>query len=217
MTGSLGGGGFLSRLAPFQGEHGDAGAVHGLYAQGDAVGGDDVAGLGGAAQGTQDEAADGVEVLVWEVQVEVVVDVGDRDTPVHSVGVLAQGFDCGLVFVELVLNLPDQFLDHVLYRNEALDGAPLVYDYRHLQLAALELAQDLLYALRLGDDEAVPDQGPYVEAVAVFFGGPEQVLDVYRPQDVVDVALVDRVAGVAAEGGPLDQLLERGRGRERLD
>jgi hypothetical protein len=78
--------------------------------QGDVLGVDNVARLGRAAQGAQDVAADRVEVLVWKIELEVLVHVGDGDAAIYGVGVLANGFDGCLVLVELVLYLPDDLL-----------------------------------------------------------------------------------------------------------
>jgi hypothetical protein len=116
---------------------------------------------------------DSVEVLVGEVEIEALVHLGDRDAAVYRVNVLAQRFDGCLVLVELVLNLPDQFLKDVFYRDQTLDASPLVDDYGHLELALLELAQYLLYPLILGNDKAVADQGLEVEVFGLLLGGSE--------------------------------------------
>src|SRR5829696_5475646 len=96
-----------SILVALEREHRDAGAVHALDLQGDAVGLDRIAGLGRAAEGAQDVAAYGVEVLVGEVYLEAVVHVRYGDAPIHGVEVVADALDGGLVLVELVLDLPD--------------------------------------------------------------------------------------------------------------
>ena len=69
--------------------------------------------------------------------------------------------------------------------------SPLVDDDGHLQRTGLELLEDLLDALVLGYDQALPDNRPYVEVLRVLAGGPKQVLDVDRAEDVVEVFLVD--------------------------
>src|SRR5918998_1346932 len=183
----------------------------------DAVGLDGVLGFGRASKSTQHEAADGVEVLVVEVEVEVFVYLGDGDAAVHGVDAVPDLLDGSLALVELVLDLAHYLLEDVLYRYEALHAPPLVYDDSHLKLASLELPQDLLYGLVLRDDEAVPDDALDVEVLRFFLGRPEEILDVDRAEDVVEVLLVDRVSSVAPEGRLLGQLRERGVVRERLD
>src|SRR5215212_6901026 len=132
---------------PAQGEHRDARAVHALDLEDDAIRLDGVAGFGRAPECPEHVAADGVEVLVREVELEVLVHLGDGNAAVHGVDAVPDLLDGRLPLVELVLDLPHDLLEDVLYRDEALRAPPLIYDYRHLQLALLELPQDLLYGL----------------------------------------------------------------------
>src|SRR5215218_9233115 len=205
------------RFVSLEGEHRDAGAVDALYLHGDTVGLDGVAGLGGTSQGAEDVAAYGVEVLVGQVELETLVHVGYRDAAVDGVEAVADLLDCGLAFVELVLDLTDYLLDDVLDRDQSLDAPPLVYDYGHLQRAGLEVLEDLVDALVLGDDQTLPDDGPYVEIVGVRAGGPEKVLHVGGAEDVVEVFVVDGVACIAPVDGGVDQLGQGSVARERLD
>src|SRR5215207_2141155 len=196
-------------VVALEGEHGDAGTVDALYLHGGAVGFDGVAGLGGASQRAEDVAAYGVEVLVGQIELETLVHVDYWDAAVDGVEVLTDLLDSGLALVELVLDLPDDLLDDVLYGDKPLDAPPLVDDDGHLQRTGLELLEDLLDALVLGHDQALPDNGPYVEVLIVRAGCPEQVLYVGRAEDVVEVFLVDGVARVAPVDGGVDQLGER--------
>src|ERR687889_741159 len=171
------------RFVSLEGEHRDAGAVDALYLHGDTVGLDGVAGLGGTSQGAEDVAAYGVEVLVGHV------DYGDA--AVDGIEVVTDLLDGWLALVELILDLPDDLLDDVLYGDKPLDTPPLVYDYGHLQRTGLELLEDFLDAFVLGYDQTLPDDRPYVEIVDVLAGGPKQVLHVGGAQDVVEIFLVD--------------------------
>src|SRR5215211_8979160 len=175
------------RFVSLEGEHRDAGAVDALYLHGDTVGLDGVAGLGGTSQGAEDIAAYGVEVLVGQVELETLVHVDYGDAAVEGVEVVTDLLDGWLVLVEFVLDLPDNLLDNVLDGDKPLDAPPLVYDYSHLQRTGLELLEDLLDALVLGYDQALPENGPYVEIIRVRAGGPEQVLHVDGAEDVVEV------------------------------
>src|SRR5215204_3714522 len=206
----------LGVLGPLEGEHGDAGAVDALYLHGGAVGLDGVTGLRRASQGAEDIAAYGVEVLVGQVQLEALVHVGYRDAAVNCVEVVTDLLDGRLALVELVLDLTDYLLDDVLYGDKPLDTPPLVYYDGHLQRTDLELLEDLLDALVLGYDQALPDDRPYVEVLGALAGGPKQVLDVYCAEDLVQVFLVDGVARVASVDGGVDQLGERGVARQGL-
>src|SRR5215212_1775211 len=200
-----------------QGEHRDAGAVHALDVEGGTFGLDGVAELRGASQRPEDVAADGVEVLVRQVEVEILVHLDDGDAAVDGVDAVPDLLNRRLPLVELVLDLPDELLEDVLYRYESFDAAPLVYDDRHLQLALLELLQDLLYGLVLRDDEALPDEGPDVEIIRVLARRAQEVLHVDRAEDVVEVVLIDRVTRVAPEDRRIHHLRERGVHPEGLD
>src|SRR5829696_906948 len=207
----------LGILVALQGQHRDAGAVDAFYLHGGAFCLYGVAGLGGASEGAEDVATYGVEILVGQVEFETVVYVGYGDAAGDGEEVVADLLDGGLALVELVLDLPHYLLDDVLYRDKPLDAPPFVYDDGHLQLTGLELFEDILDALVLGYDQALPDNGPYVEILGVSAGGPEQVLDVDGAEDVVEVFLVDGIARVAPVDGDVDQLGERGVAGDGLD
>src|ERR671918_11486 len=190
------------RFVSLEGEHRDAGAVDALYLHGDTVGLDGVAGLGGTSQGAEDVAAYGVEVLVGQVDLETLVHVDYGDAAVDGIEVVTDLLDGWLALVELILDLPDNLLD---------------YDDGHLQRARLELLEYLLDALVLGYDQALPYYRPYVEVLSVRAGGPEQVLDVGRAEDVIEVFFIDGVARVTPVDGGVDQLGQRGVARNSLD
>ncbi len=107
-----------------EGEHGDAGAVDALYVRVAPSASTVSPDLGGTPEGAQDVAADGVEVLVGEVEVEVLVDLGDGDAAVYGVEAVAYLLDGGLALVELVLDLPDDLLEDVLYRDQSPPQCP---------------------------------------------------------------------------------------------
>src|SRR5829696_996732 len=207
----------LGILVALQGQHRDAGTVDALDLHGGAFGLYGVAGFGRASEGAEDVTADGVEVLVGQVEIEAIVYVGYGDAAVDGVEVVADLLDGRLPLVELVLDLPHYLLDDVLYRDKSLYAPPFVYDDGHLQRAGLELFEDILDALVLGYDQALPDNGPYVEILGVRAGGPEQIFDVDGTEDVVEVFFVDGVARVAPVDGGIHQLGERGVAGDGLD
>ncbi len=68
---------------------GDAGPIYLVYAQGIAIEDDLVADLGGASEVTEDEPADGVEVLARKVGIQGLVSEMDRGAAIYRVGAVA--------------------------------------------------------------------------------------------------------------------------------
>src|SRR5829696_1729539 len=204
------------------GDHlGDTGAVHLVHAQQVAVEADLVPDLGDAAQVAKDEAADGVEVLALELRTQGLVNDPYRDAAVYRVGAVRELADRRFFFVELVPDLADYLFDDVLQGEEPLEGAPLVYDYRHLEFVALELLEDPVYWTVLGNDEnlagEVAGRQVGVEA-ALRLDGAQHVLDVHGADDPIGrVVLVDRVAGIVTRRRDRDKLLQVHLRRERDD
>src|SRR3712207_5449981 len=164
----------------------DAGAVHLVHAQEVAVEADLVPHLGDATEAAEYQAAYGVEVLALERRAQDLVHHPDRDAAVYRVGVVGEAEDGRLLLVELVPDLADYLLDDVLEGEESLEGAPLVYDYRHLQLLPLEVLEDPVQRAVLGDDEdlarEVARRELGVEA-ALRLDGAQHVLDVHRSEE----------------------------------
>ena len=109
------------------------------------------------AQPLVDEAAKRVEPLAFDGHVEQIVQLGDADPGVHHEIVVGDALYPGLAHVELVLDLTDDLLQEVLDRHEAGDSAVLVDHDGHLDAPALELAQELLEGLSLGNEHGRPD------------------------------------------------------------
>src|SRR5690606_1742902 len=94
-----------------------------------------LAGLGQVPDLGRDQAADGVVLVVVEVRAEALVEIGDRGQRIDHV--LAVGLRGDqrlwiLGIVVLVVDLADDFLQHVLDRHEAGDAAVLVDHDRHV-------------------------------------------------------------------------------------
>ena len=73
-----------------------------------------------AAELVRDQTADGVEVVLGQVQAEGFVDAVDRGVAGDAVGAVGQRVDVAFVVavVELVLDLADDLLEHVLDRDQ---------------------------------------------------------------------------------------------------
>ena len=110
-----------------------------------------------------DEPADRVVlvgVLEPEVRVEQlgqVVDVGPAVDPGLVVG---QPDDQRLLLVVLVLDLADDLLEEVLDGDQAGRPAVLVEHDRDVDLAPLELVEQVVDAHRLGHEDGRPEQRP---------------------------------------------------------
>src|SRR5215204_1331137 len=156
-------------------------ALHLLHPQDAVANAHLVADLRRSAQLAEDQAAYGVEVLALEVGAHDPIDRPNRDASVHRVGSVLESLHVGLLFVELVADLAHDLLDYVLRRHYPLEGAPLIYDHRHLEPLLLEILQEFVYTPALRDDEHVAHEVPGIhvslEASSLF----------NRLQDVLDV------------------------------
>ena len=99
-----------------------------------------------------------------------------------------------LLFVELVLDRPEHLLDRVLDRHDAGRSAELVHDDRHVGAPPAHLPEEILGPLELGHEERLVDVLIEPEALLLFVGQREEVLDVEDPDDVVERPAIDREA-----------------------
>ena len=133
--------------------------------------------------------------------------------PDDLVDVRPERRDLRLLDVELVLDLADDLLDHVLQRDDAGDAAVLVEHRRHVHALGAHAAR------ACGRAGSVSGTNEIARATSVSdcrrLGGAEQVLDVDQPDHVVEVALAR--AGSACgrlRRAMLQVLFHRARGRE---
>ena len=103
--------------------------------------------------------------------------------------------DSASLLVELVLDLADDLLEHVLDRDQAGGVAELVDHDRQVVAVGAEVAQQLVQALALGHEHRRPQQRAQVQLGRAL--QLEQVLGHQDADDVVALALVDREARVA--------------------
>src|SRR5215213_11841118 len=129
----------------------DSLALHRVDVEHDAVVRDLVARRGGATEPAEDEAGDRVVVLLRQVDLELLVEVVDRERPADADPVLVEPLDRLVREVELVLDLAHDLLQHVLERDDSLHRAVLVDHDRQVLVGAPKLRQQRAEVLRLGN------------------------------------------------------------------
>ena len=108
-----------------------------------------------------DQAADGVVLVVVverHLRLEQLHEVVDRCPPVDPRLVVGELHDHRLLDVVLVLDLADDLLDQVLDRDETGRAAVLVEHDRQVDLAPLELVQQVVDGHRLGHEDRRPQE-----------------------------------------------------------
>ena len=189
----------------------DARAVDGGDVELDVVDLHAVADLRRAPELAEDDAADGVVVVVRQVALEALVELLDRQAALDPVEVGPEAHDRRVLGIEFVVDLADDLLEQVLQRDEARDRAVLVDDDRHVALQAADLGQQLAQALRLGHQVRRVQQRAQIGAgPGSVLQGHEQPPHVQHAEHVVELVAEDRIARVRV----LQHLLHRRRGRE---
>ena len=150
-------------LAP-DADAGDAAAGGAEDLDAEAAGDDLVALAGDLAELVEDQPAHGVKAVARQVNREVLLQEAQVDAGVQHHLVRADDLDLLLLLVELVHDVADDLLQDVLQGDEARGAAVLVHHDGHVAPAALELQQQLVDALALGDEEGgaqvVAQDGP---------------------------------------------------------
>ncbi len=112
-------------------------------------------------------------------------------------------FALGAVFV---VDLANQFFQHVFHRHQALGAAEFVQHDRHLRPLLSETLQQFGDPQRLGYQQRGADQLPQFDRPAHVLP-QEKVLGVDEADDVVQVAFVDRQPREAGHGHGADDLV----------
>src|SRR5579862_810985 len=120
------------------GETVDALPLDGVHPEDDPVVRHLVARLGGTSEQAEHESSDRVVVLIGQVDVELLVEVVDRERAVDPDRVVVDPLDGLVRQVELVLDLTDDLLDEILERDDPLDRAVLVDDDREVLVRSPE-------------------------------------------------------------------------------
>ena len=155
----------------------------------------------------------------WNLEVPQVEQVVDRGPAVDPRPVLAQLLDQRLLDVVLVLDLADDLLEEVLDRDQARRPAVLVEHDRDVDLAPLELVQQVVDRHRLRDEDRRPEQraqvGPAAPTSDLRNGSRSFA---YRiPMTSSIGVLVDGHPRVALVDHRVDGLVEGGRRRQGDD
>ena len=109
-------------------------------------------------EGAEDEAGDGLPVVVGQLEIEQLVEVVDAHAAVDRVVAVGQSLHLGVFLVVLVDDLADQLLEAVLERDQPGDRAVLVGDEREVELLGLHLAHQPADRLVLGDEPSAAHQ-----------------------------------------------------------
>ena len=176
------------------------GDVQVLKAEAVAAGGDLIHNL-------HDPTVDGDGIRL-DLQVEELAEVGQVAAAVDAEGILG---DLLVVLDDLVVLVPDvayQLLQDVLHGDDAQGTAVLVQDNGQVGLIGLKVAEQVVDALALMDEQGRGDeliQGLIGEAL-----GGEHVLGVDDADDLINAVLVDQQAGEAGLLKELTDLLHGG-------
>ncbi|MCY1231135.1 hypothetical protein D9M72_435720 [compost metagenome] len=157
------------------------------------------------------QSAHGVDVVVGKAGAEGLVELGDLGQAVHAPAAVGHRQDIVLVFVqvELILDIADDLLEHVLDRHQPGHAAVLVDDDGDMVAVDAEFAQQDIQALGFGDEHRRAQRFAQVEGgIGVV---AQQVLGQQDADDVVTAAFIDREARVRG------LLHERDEGLRRVD
>ena len=160
----------------------------------DALGVSGGAGQGDAADGLGEQAADGVDVVVVDLEVEELAELVQGESGGDAVGAGGDFDDLGQLGVVLVGELADDLLQEVLHGDQAGSTAVLVDGQGHVEAAGLHLAQEVVGGLHLGDVLGVPGESGHGEGLVLGVGGQAS-------QDVLEVEDAAHVVGVLPDDG----------------
>src|SRR6266545_3313881 len=193
----------------------DARALDLVDAEAQAVVLDLVAALRRAPELAEDEAADRVVVLLRQLDAELLVEVVDREGAVDADRVGVEPLDGLVRQVELVLDLADDLLEHVLERDDPDHVSVLVEDDRHVLVLLSELRQQRGEVFCLRDHVRGTDQllEPHLRDAALVHR-LDEVAHMQDADHLVERAAVDGVARVRRVEDRLQRLLRRQVDRE---
>ena len=157
-------------------------------------------------------AADGMHVRVVQGQAHRAGDSFHGNRGVDHPGAVG-GKDWNVVLVvigELVLNLADDFFQHVLQGHHALYAAVLVNDDGHLQRLGAHQPKQVVHGHILGDELRFAHQGFQPDAGLAIGKGVQNVAHMQDADDVVHSVLIDRQAGVPGGDEHIDDFSEGG-------
>ena len=117
--------------------------------------------------------------------------------------------------VMFVLDVADDFLDHILDRDKAFGSAEFVDDDGEVDLAATHPREQFEHAHRFGHEQWGADQAGDGAVASGIEIGDEHVLDVDHADDRIETIFEHGKAAVARLGEGADEIVEADRGRHR--
>ena len=121
--------------------------------EGDASIDDDLIEFGDIALLVDEESAEGIDGITFEVESEGIVDGFQRGSSVDGVGIFRDMADFVGFGVELVLDITDDFFEDVFHRDESSKAAVFIDDDGHVDFILLEIFEDIFDLTGFGDVE----------------------------------------------------------------
>ena len=145
------------------------------------------------------------EVLL---QLHHLVEINKQRATLEEPCVLVETMPAVVLVVGLVVYLTHYLLDDILHGDESARTSELVHDDGDVHLVLLEIAQKVVYHLRLGHKESRTDERLPAE-VGRLGEMRQEILDVKHALDMVLSALIDGYAGIVVLHDTLQHLGER--------
>ena len=108
----------------------------------------------------------------------------------------------------LVLDVADDFLDHVLDRHQPLGPAKLIDDDREVGSLGAHPREKIDHAHRFGHEQGRAQKGGHRAVAAVIHAGDEHILDVDHADHFIEAFAEHRQAAVAGFGEGGEQVIE---------
>src|SRR5215475_7036936 len=158
-----------------------------------------------------------VVVRFRQFQTEFAVGLADGHTGVDAEDAFAALAEFrGQRLVVFVLNLADDLFEYVFERQNALDAAVFVDDYRQMDAAILQTLQDVAESGRVRNEDRLAHDIFQIEAV-LFEQEGHDVLAVKHADYLVEIPIVDGQARIARDLELAHDLLKTGALFERHD
>ena len=138
-------------------------------------------------------------VVQGQVHAENVAQVVEIDLRIHFQGALVDPFEETFLFVELVFDLADDLLEHVLEGDQTCGAAVLVDHHGHMDALGAELLEHLVETLALGDVVGRPRKLRDAALIKVAVGQhAQEVFGVQQSGDLVHRSVMNRYPRVLA-------------------
>src|SRR5690606_38302351 len=159
---------------------------------------DNLVALGQMAEGVHDQAAEGVELLIGEVGIELLVELFDRRQALDQEVAGGQFLDVVLVVdIVLVLDVADDLLQYILDGDQTRHAAIFVDDDGHMVMGRAKFLEQHIQPLGLGHTGGRAQHILDIETIGIVFQQQrQQILGQQDAEHVVDAFADHREAGV---------------------